>query len=87
MEYLPYQLVQDFFHQQCLSNLWGIFLAFMTSKLQSKKAVMASLISCGLFGASVFSSFCAGLSKTHGEGAEFLLCSMKCRDLAWNFES
>ena len=51
-----------------------------------KKAVMASLISCGLFGASVFSSVCAGLSKTHGEGAEFLLRSLKCRDLAWNFE-
>ena len=37
MEYLPYQLLQDFFHQQCLSILWGIFLAFMTSNLQSKK--------------------------------------------------
>ena len=37
LEYLPGQLLQDFFHQQCLSNLWGIFPACMTSNLQSKK--------------------------------------------------
>lgn len=43
-----------------------------------KKAVMASLISCGLFGAFVASFFCAGFSKTHGEGAEFLLCRVRC---------